>query len=176
MHLDTFKDLYKIESNILFKDEYLKSFALAYLNSNQSSKYKLYHQYLFRSDVWIPHIQQYSENVYTPSGELNLEDEKIRRKIDECSHIFVGYVKLKYAKKYSELFLSIHYHDAWRNEPACYNICGYSVCSHIKRYDYMFENEIALGYRDLNLPIIIEDDIGKQLIRWHKKLKNKLNI
>jgi hypothetical protein len=40
----------------------------------------------------------------------------------------------------------------------------------------MFENEIALGYRDLNLPIIIEDDIGKQLIRWHKKLKNKLNI
>ena len=172
MHLDTLKDIYKLDSHSLYKDQYLNKMALAYLTSDQQSEYKLYHQYLFRSDIWLNHIKEnYNYDVITESDKLNITDPKIRKKLDEYSYIFVGYIKQKYAKKYSELFLSLHHLEGWRDFPEHYNICGYSVKNRDSKYDYLYENTIELGFKDILLPIEVESEIGKQLIKWSKKLK-----
>lgn len=175
MQLQKIKNTYMLEENGFYKNELLKPFAQSFLNSIQPTKYKLYHQYIFRSEIWEKHIkEQYDYKL--KDSEFSWSNPNIQDIIEEHSHFFVGYIKPKYKKKYCELFLSIRRMKPWRLDPRdFYHVNGYSINIHDNRYSYMYENTVELGYKSIDVPIIIDDgDILKAIKFWNKKINKNL--
>lgn len=168
MQLQKIKNTYIFEENGFYKHDLLKPFAQTFLNSNQSSTYNLYHQYIFRSDIWESHIKEHY--IYRlKENEFNWSNPDIQDLIEEHSHFFVGYIKPKYKKKYCELFLVLHKMQPWRLDPReYYKVNGYSINTHEDRYLYMYDNTIDLGYKNIELPISIDSEIQKTIKSWHK--------
>lgn len=174
MQLQKIKETYRFEENSIFKNEYLKTFAEAFLNSSQPSEYQLYHQYMFRSEIWENHIKNHYSYLLKDQ-EFSWDNPDIQHIIDDNSHIFVGYIKAKYKKKYSELFLSIKHMSPWRNDPKEFNkITGFCINLHDKRYDYMYANTIDFDYKHFIYPILFEEDIYKSIKIWTNRVKRSL--
>ena len=174
MELQRLKDQFSIEDNQLFKNHDIRRIAETFLPSDQPSDYKLFHQYVFRSDIWEKHIKE-NYGYRLNSSEFSWNNPEIQDIIEDNSHFFVGYVKAKYKRKYSELFLSIKKYSPYRSNPNhVYKVTGYCVNIHDKDFYYMYENTIELGYRHFEHPIIVDTEINKAMQTWIKRINRSL--
>lgn len=163
-NLNTIKNFYNIEDNTLYKNTYLKLFANTFLSSEQKSEYKLYHQYVFRSNIVKEGILTY-DYYLIKDKEFAWDLPELQNVIFERSSIFVGYIKPKRAKVYKELFLTLHKYE--HNE---YEVNGFTVKYKDLKYQYLFEDILDLGYRNFEYTISFCDDIEKSVVKWYKKL------
>ena len=160
------KNIYNYEKNHLFQDDILRKFALAYLNSNQQSEYKLYHQYIFRSDIAENHIKEhYSYKL--KNSKFSWNNQNIKEQLIDWSHYFIGYTKFSNTDNFCELFLSMKFFDGKQ-----YHCTGFCVNTHDPKYNYSFENTIELNYTNFDYPIYIDDDLGKHIKKFAASINN----
>lgn len=161
---DKLKQLYNLDDNFLYKNSLISIFANKFLSSTQSSKYQLFHKYIFRSD----NIKKYIEEHYfykLENDKFSWKNKKIQKEINEWATIFVGFTKFPKIKNYCELFLSFHTIDNL-------NYCtGFSVNTNEPIYEYIFDNSIDLGYTHFKQPVEIDKELTINIKKFAKSIK-----
>ena len=166
MNLTGIKTQYNLENNFLYKDVILSKFANVFLSSKQASIYKLYHKYVFRSDVVEKHITE-TYPWHFKNSKFSWDNPDIQEQINDWSYYFIGYTRFSTTEEYCELFLSIKDFDAIDKT---YHCTGFSVNTHDSKYNYSFENMIDFGYTEFKYPILIDNDLGLHIKKFYESI------
>jgi hypothetical protein len=161
----------------IFNDDLFNFFGELYLK-NQSNKYKLYHNYVFRVDHFLEEVTKFvndekdqndhhfsnfylsknNKNDYLKNGSLNFENRDVLKFCKIATHLFIG--EFNWDKfGVCSLFLTINDVN---------DVCGWAIDNN---EDYYFSNYYDLGLIDKDKVLMYNEK--DELIENLRNLINK---